>query len=145
MGARLSGASGHAGAAVQQNAEINVTPFVDIMLVLLIIFMVAAPMATVSVRLDLPPAEFPKQPVREPVNVTLQKDGGLYISGRETSLANLAADLCTALGGGACTEERLFVQAQPDASYEQFMTVMNELNAKGFHQVGLINEDFPAR
>ena len=56
MAAKLSGPGGGKGHTIEQNADINVTPFVDIMLVLLIIFMVAAPMATVSIRLDLPPA-----------------------------------------------------------------------------------------
>ncbi|MDO9078934.1 MAG: biopolymer transporter ExbD, partial [Brevundimonas sp.] len=56
MGSKLSGPGGQGGKTIEQNADINVTPFVDIMLVLLIIFMVAAPLATVSIRLDLPPA-----------------------------------------------------------------------------------------
>ena len=142
MGARLSGAARRDGQTIDQNAEINVTPFVDIMLVLLIIFMVAAPMATTAVKLDLPPADPRSTPAQEPVHITVQKDGGLYISGRETSLDGLAGDLCAALGGGRCTEERLFVRADPDVPYDRFMAVMNALNANGFRNVGLINEDF---
>ena len=65
MAAKLSGAGGDGGKTIEQNADINVTPFVDIMLVLLIIFMVAAPMATVSIRLDLPPAQPPVNPTQE--------------------------------------------------------------------------------
>ena len=141
MGTRLSGAAGQAGEAVKQNAEINVTPFVDIMLVLLIIFMVAAPMATVSMKLDLPPARDPTTPRKDPVYITVQESGSLFIAERPTSLATLPADVCAALGGGDCKDQRVFVRAEPNASDAQFMSVMNGLNANGFTQVGLLNED----
>ena len=97
-------------------ADINITPFIDILLVLMIIFMVAAPMATVSIRLDLPPAQppSPDKPEKEPVYITIQENGQLFISDKQTSIDNLAADVCTALGGGACQEERVFVRAQPE-------------------------------
>ena len=141
MGTRLSGAAGHTGHAIEQNAEINVTPFVDIMLVLLIIFMVAAPMATVSMKLDLPPPMEPDGPQKDPVYITVQESGSLFIAERPTSLATLPADVCAALGGGDCKDQRVFVRAEPNASYAQFMSVMNGLNANGFIQVGLLNED----
>lgn len=141
MGARLSGPAGQTGTAVEQNADINVTPFVDIMLVLLIIFMVAAPLATVSLKLDLPPPDFSDGPQRDPVYVSIQNDGALYIADKATSLETLDADVCAALGGGDCKAERVFVRAQPDVSYDRFMAVMNGLQADGFHQVGLLNED----
>ncbi|KQW78723.1 biopolymer transporter ExbD [Brevundimonas sp. Root1279] len=146
MGAKLSGPGGGKSHTISQNADINVTPFVDIMLVLLIIFMVAAPMATVSIRLDLPPAvpPPPDQVQKEPVNVFIQRGGEIFIKGTPTTLEGLAADVCAALGGGdpACKEERVFVQANQDVTYNQFMEVMNELQAKGFYKVGLINEEF---
>ena len=141
MGTRLSGPAGQAGEAVKQNADINVTPFVDIMLVLLIIFMVAAPMATVSMKLDLPPARDPTTPRKDPVYITVQESGSLFIAERPTSLATLPVDVCAALGGGDCKDQRVFVRAEPNASYAQFMSVMNGLNANGFTQVGLLNED----
>ena len=124
-------------------AEINVTPLVDIMLVLLIIFMVAAPMATVSIRLDLPPAVPPPPgtPEKDPVYITLQETGSIFIADKQTSLEGLTADVCEALGGGACKEERVFVRADPEVTYNQFMDVMNELQSKGFFKVGLLNED----
>ena len=140
MGARLSGAGGESH-AIEQNADINVTPFVDIMLVLLIIFMVAAPMATVSMKLDLPPAQEPKTVQKEPVYITVQESGSLFIGARQTSLSTLSADVCAALGGGACREQRVFVRAEPDVPYERFMAVMNGLYGSGFTQVGLLNED----
>ena len=141
MGARLSGPAGSGAATIDQNADINVTPFVDIMLVLLIIFMVAAPMATVSLKMDLPPPLF-DGPQRDPVYVTIQNDGSLFIRDTATSLETLARDACAAVGGGArCFEERVFIRAQPEVSYDRFMAVMNGLKAGGFGQVGLLNED----
>ena len=141
MGAKLGGASD--GKTIDQNSDINVTPFVDIMLVLLIIFMVASPMATVSIKLDLPPAQppSPTDEKKDPVYISIQESGQLYIAENETTLAALAGDVCTALGGGACKEERVFVRAQPEVKYAQFMDVMNEMQKNGFFKVGLLNED----
>ncbi|WP_168047171.1 ExbD/TolR family protein [Brevundimonas alba] len=141
MGSKLSGADGGAGQTIEQNADINVTPFVDIMLVLLIIFMVAAPMATVSMKLDLPPPKAPDTPQKEPVYITVQESGSIYIADRQSSLASLSADVCAALGGGPCREQRVFVRAEPEVPYERFMAVMNGLYGSGFTQVGLLNED----
>jgi biopolymer transport protein ExbD len=145
MGGKLSGPGGQGGKTIEQNADINVTPFVDIMLVLLIIFMVAAPLATVSIRLDLPPATPPVNPEqeKEPVYITIQESGEIFIAERATSLATLIPDVCAALGGGnpGCKEERVFVRAQPEVKYDQFMEVMNALQAQGFYKVGLLNED----
>jgi biopolymer transport protein ExbD len=145
MGARLSsGGGGGSGKLAAQNADINVTPFVDIMLVLLIIFMVAAPMATVSIRLDLPPATPPADNAepKEPVYITIQESGSLFIAEQETTLAKLAGDVCAAQGAVAdCREERVFVRAQPEVKYNQFMEVMNTLQESGYFKVGLLNED----
>jgi len=143
MGAKLSGPGGQGGRTIEQNSEINVTPFVDIMLVLLIIFMVSAPLATVSIRLDLPPAVPPPPgtPQEEPVYISIQETGELFLGDQATSIATLPADVCTALGGGACKEERVFVRAQPEVKYSAFMEVMNTLQENGFFKVGLLNED----
>ncbi|QBX38156.1 biopolymer transporter ExbD [Brevundimonas sp. S30B] len=143
MGAKLSGPGGQGGKTVEQNSDINVTPFVDVMLVLLIIFMVAAPLATVSIRLDLPPATppAPDQEIEEPVYITIQESGQLFIAENETSLGALAADVCAALGSGNCRDERVFVRAQAEVQYNQFMEVMNTLQENGFFKVGLLNED----
>ena len=138
MGAKM----GNGG---DQNADINVTPFVDIMLVLLIIFMVAAPMATVSIKLDLPPAvpsNNPSEKPKEPVYVSIQDGGDLYIADAKTSLATLAADVCAAQAVATdCREERVFIRAQADVKYNQFMEVMNTLQENGMFKVGLLNED----
>jgi biopolymer transport protein ExbD len=140
MGAKLAGPTG--GKTVDQNSDINVTPFVDIMLVLLIIFMVAAPLATVSIRLDLPPPN-PSvvEDFEEPVYITIQESGSLFIASQQTTLETLPADVCAALGGGNCREERLFIRADAEVKYNSFMEVMNNLQENGFFKVGLLNED----
>ena len=145
MGAKLAGPGGQGGRTISQNADINVTPFVDIMLVLLIIFMVAAPLATVSIRLDLPPATppSPDDVQKEPVYISIQESGSIFIADQQTTIETLVPDVCAALGGGnpGCKEERVFVRAQPEVKYNQFMEVMNALQDQGFYKVGLLNED----
>ena len=144
MAAKLSGPGGGKAHTIEQNADINVTPFVDIMLVLLIIFMVAAPMATVSIRLDLPPAVPPPPgtPQKDPVYITIQETGSIFIATQQTTIEGLAADVCAALEVTTdCRQERVFVRADPEVTYNQFMEVMNELQARGFFKVGLLNED----
>ena len=140
MAGKLS--SGGGGKSMPVNSEPNVIPFIDIMLVLLIIFMVAAPMATVSLKLDLPPpvpGTIPEP--KEPVYVTIQTSGELFIADRLTTMETLPADVCAAVGGDHCRDQRIFVRAQPEVTYDRFMAVMNALQANGFLQVGLLNED----
>ena len=132
MAAKLSGPSGK-GAPVSQNAEINVTPFVDVMLVLLIIFMVSAPLATVSIKLDLPPPTF----------ISLALGGRIFVATgegvpAEVTLEGLDSELFTRLGA---RDERVMIRADADVPYNDFMTVMNDLQSRGWLQVGLINED----
>jgi biopolymer transport protein ExbD len=148
MGAKLGGAGGGSKYDLGQNSDINVTPFVDIMLVLLIIFMVAAPMATVSIALDLPPAvpPSPDDPKpKKPVFISIQKSGAIFIGDNQSSLANIPVDVPAAMQKegvtGNFTEERVFVRADADVEYEQFMAVLNVLQANGFYKIGLINED----
>ena len=146
MAAKIGGSGGDKH-TIEQTADINITPFIDILLVLMIIFMVAAPMATVSIRLDLPPAVPPPPgtPEKDPVYISIQEGGDLYIADKQTSLENLIADISdtmTAKGvTGNLMEERVFVRADADVSYEQFMAVLNVLQANGFYKIGLINED----
>jgi biopolymer transport protein ExbD len=129
-----------------QNSDINVTPFVDVMLVLLIIFMVAIPAATVSIKLDLPPA-IPPPPgtkVKEPILVNIERSG-LFIGETATSLDRLTADLSVVLAKEEPnippTEQRVYIRAERSVKYGDFMAVMNTLQGNGFYQVALINED----
>jgi biopolymer transport protein ExbD len=147
MASKLSGPGGQGGKTIQQNSDINVTPFVDIMLVLLIIFMVSAPLATVSIKLDLPPAtppplNAPKQP--DPTYISIQESGSIFIADKQTTIETLANDVCATVGnptGQGCQQERVFIRAQPEVKYNQFMEVMNDLQKNGFFKVGLLNED----
>ncbi|MDQ0466481.1 biopolymer transport protein ExbD [Caulobacter ginsengisoli] len=129
-----------------QNSDMNVTPFVDVMLVLLIIFMVTAPLATVSIQVDLPPAVPPDaNDHKKPVFISLQPGGHIFFGGKETSLAALPTDIPIGLlnngDTGPPTEQRIFIQSNPDVLYEQFMSVLNVLQGNGYFKVGLILEE----
>nr|MEA2797366.1 biopolymer transport protein ExbD [Phenylobacterium sp.] len=146
MGAKLGGGGG-GRFDLGQNSDINVTPFVDVMLVLLIIFMVAIPAATVSIKLDLPPA-IPPPPgtkVKEPILINIQAGGGLFIGEAPTSLATLPADLSRTLTADdptlPPTQQRVYIRADKQVRYGDFMQVMNNLQGNGFYQVALINEE----
>ena len=142
MGAKLGGGGG-GKFELGQNSDINVTPFVDVMLVLLIIFMVAIPAATVSIKLDLPPA-IPPPPgakVEEPTLITVQQGGKLFIGDQATSLDTLTQDLTRILDKPEPTEERVYIRADRTVRYGDFMAVMNTLQGNGFYQVALINEE----
>ena len=124
---------------IAHNGEINVTPFVDVMLVLLIIFMVAMPLATTDLNLDLPPAKASPVPV-EPTYVSLQPGGALFLGENPTSLATLGADLTAKLGKGA-TQQEIYVRADRGVRYGAFVAVVDQLRADGFRKVGLVNEE----
>ena len=140
MGMRLAGPAGGAY-SLNQNAEINVTPFVDVMLVLLIIFMVAIPVATVSVRVDLPPANYTDTAQAPPTYVSVQLDGSVWVGDRRSTLADLPADVARAIGGKAPREQRVYIRADKGVSYGDFMVVMNRLKADGFGKVALVSEE----
>ena len=141
MAAKLSGAGG-GKFNIEANHEINVTPFVDVMLVLLIIFMVAAPMATVSVKVELPPAVAPvsKSPPK-PVYITIQADGSLHIYDSPTDLDALGGDLRRLIGKRDPTKERIYIRADKLTLYGDFMGVMDKLQDNGFYSVALIGTD----
>jgi len=142
MGAKLSG-SGGGKYAVEANSEINVTPFVDVMLVLLIIFMVAAPLASVNVKVQLPPAvaKASTNPPK-PIYISIQPSGRLYIGDIPTDLADLGDNMRKQLGAKRNpTKERIYIRADKDVLYGDFMGVMNMLQDKGFYSVALVGED----
>src|SRR5690606_30004205 len=141
MGAKLSG-SGGGKYEVEANHEINVTPFVDVMLVLLIIFMVAAPMAAVTVQVALPPAVAEPSPnPPTPVYISIQPNGNIYIGDSPTDLASLGDDIRSAVGRRDPNRERIFLRADKDTLYGDFMGVMNMLQDNGFYSVALIGTD----
>ena len=121
-------------------AEINVTPFVDVMLVLLIIFMVAAPLLTVGVPVELPKTAAGALPVdqEEPLTVTITAEGSIQIQTTETQ----RDQLITRLRGIAAEREndRVFLRADGAVPYLQVMQVMGALNAGGFSNIGLVTD-----
>jgi biopolymer transport protein ExbD len=141
MGAKLAGSGGKY--QEEQNSEINVTPFVDVMLVLLIIFMVAAPMAAVSVKVALPPAVAKASPnPPKPIYISLQSNGRIFVQDNQTDLATLGDELRSALGARRNPQkERIFIRADKDVLYGDFMGVMNMLQDNGFYSVALVGED----
>ncbi|MEN5052045.1 MULTISPECIES: ExbD/TolR family protein [Brevundimonas] len=141
MAAKLSG-SGGGKYTVEANSEINVTPFVDIMLVLLIIFMVAAPLATVSVPVTLPRAVAPPaQNPPKPVFISIQNGGEVWIGDFRTSVGSLGDDLKVQIGTRDPEQERIFIRADQQTRYGDFMQVMNALQDNGFYSVALVGED----
>ncbi len=121
----------------QQNAEMNITPFVDVMLVLLIIFMVAAPLATVDVPVDLPSnAATPTPPPTNPLYISVQADGLLYVQEQSVALAELAEVVRGATGNRLDT--RLFLRGDQAVDYGTLMRVMNSLQKAGYSQISLV-------
>src|SRR5690606_24066923 len=110
------------------NAEINVTPFVDIMLVLLIIFMVASAVATPGVEVKLPIAlAAQSESPPKPMYISIQSDGRVFIGDGETSYDSLGADLIEQVGRRDPTKERIFIRADEQTRYGDFMQAMNSL------------------
>ena len=143
MAAKLSGGGGGSRYAVGQNAEMNVTPMVDVMLVLLIIFMVAAPLATVSIKLDLPPSSQTPPTVKPklPTVISLQASGAIFVGGVQTRMENLTGDVTRALAVANPTAETVYIRSDKEVKYNTFMTVLNSLQDGGFYKVSLITED----
>jgi len=124
----------------QPMAEINVTPFVDVMLVLLIIFMVAAPLMTVGVPVELPKTAAGALPgdQEEPLSVTLTLSGEVQIMTTTVSREELVPKLRAI--AAERSSDRVFLRADGGLPYEQVMKVMGALNAGGFSNVGLVTD-----
>lgn len=150
MGASLKPAGGggrrrgrrHGGAHTGAMSEINVTPFVDVMLVLLIIFMVAAPLLQVGVPIELPKTQGqqlqPDQKQSEPLAISVQKNGDVYIGETKVALEEVAAKLKAIAKNGA--NEQIYVRGDEGVSYGVVMKVMGRISAGGFTKVSLVTE-----
>ena len=127
----------HGEDALNEMHEINVTPFIDVMLVLLIIFMVAAPLATVDVPVDLPSSSAPpQQRPPKPVYLTLKADGSLALGDNPVSRDGLADVLASATNGDK--EERIFLRGDRAVPYGEVMGLMNDLRRAGYLKVALV-------
>jgi biopolymer transport protein TolR len=119
--------------------EINVTPFVDVMLVLLIIFMVTAPLLTSGVPLELPEAKGQQlQANKDPITISVQKDGRVYIQETQIQLNDIAAKLKAIAKGGY--DEPIFVRGDKGIDYGTVMRVMARIKQGGFNKVSLVTE-----
>ncbi len=146
MGVAFTGTSGsprrsgrRRRSSYQPMSEINVTPFVDVMLVLLIVFMVAAPLLTVGVPIELPETKAkPLQGDNEPLTVSLTPDGKLFLQDTEIELDTLAPKLIAIAKNGY--DERVFVRGDRNVGYGSVMKVMGVLNRAGFKRIGLVTD-----
>ena len=138
MGVRLD----HGEDAFEEVHEINVTPFIDVMLVLLIIFMVAAPLATVDTAVDLPASTAPPQErPPQPLYLTVKPDLTLTLGDDAVARETLGASLDQAAHGDK--DARIFLRADKAVSYGDLMEVMNLLRAAGFLKVALVGLEKP--
>jgi biopolymer transport protein TolR len=120
-------------------AEINVTPFVDVMLVLLIVFMVTAPLLTVGVPVNLPKTKAQAlSQEREPLSVTIRRDGRIYLQNVPIAEDDLVPRLQAIAQNGY--DERIFVRGDKSVDYGRVMEVMGLLNGAGFTHIGLVTD-----
>ncbi len=120
-------------------AEINVTPFVDVMLVLLIVFMVTAPLLTVGVPVDLPKTRAPALGQdREPLSITVRRDGTIFLQKEQVPQAALVDKLTAIASNGY--NQRIFVRRDDRANYGKVMEVMGLLASAGFTHIGLVTD-----
>lgn len=121
------------------NAEINVTPLVDVMLVLLIVFMVAAPLLSVGVPVELPKTDAKSLPSEsEPITITVDKDGTVFLQETEVSLDDIVTRLTAIAKNGY--EERIYLRGDNASDYGSVMKVMARVNAAGYSNLGLVTD-----
>ena len=134
---------GRRGGRRQPMAEINVTPLVDVMLVLLIIFMVTAPLLVAGVPVDLPDARAQSLPQdNTPIQISLDAQGQIFIDRLEVAPAALPAKLA-ALREARSDEARIYVRADRSLEYGRVMAVVGDVNAAGFRKVALVTDGAP--
>jgi biopolymer transport protein TolR len=122
-------------------SEINVTPMVDVMLVLLIIFMVSAPLLTVGVPIDLPQTQAKSlDQDKEPLTVSVKLDGGVFLQNSEIKVDELVPKLQAITQARGGLDERIYVRGDRKVDYGTVMRVMGRLSAAGFRRVALVTE-----
>jgi len=120
-------------------SDINVTPFVDVMLVLLIVFMVTAPLLTVGVPIELPKTDAKQMSEEsEPLTITLDKEGNIYIQEMEIPFSELGEKL-EAIGMGNY-DQKIYINGDKNINYEMLMKVMAKINLAGFTSIGLVTD-----
>lgn len=123
----------------KQMSEINVTPFVDVMLVLLVVFMVTAPLLTVGVPIDLPNSQANNLPENNtPLSITIDQDGDIYLQDEKVELNQLIARISVIFENRK--EDRIYVHGDQAVSYGRVMEVMGMLNGNGFSRVAMVTD-----
>jgi len=139
----VSGSSGGRGRRGRRAvmSEINVTPFVDVMLVLLIVFMVSAPLLTVGVPLDLPQSQAKSlEQDREPLTISVNLRGQIFLQNSEIAPEELVPKLKAITDARGGLDERVYVRGDKKVDYGTMMRVMGRLSAAGYHRVALVTE-----
>jgi biopolymer transport protein TolR len=122
-------------------SEINVTPMVDVMLVLLIIFMVSAPLLTVGVPIDLPQSQAKSlEQDKEPLTVSVNEKGQIFLQNSEIALDDLIPKMQAVADARGGTDARIYVRGDKKVDYGTMMKVMGRLSSAGFHRVALVTE-----
>ena len=122
-------------------SEINVTPMVDVMLVLLIIFMVSAPLLTVGVPIDLPQSQAKSlDQDKEPLTLSVNDKGAVFLQNAEIKIEDLIPKLTAVADARGGTEARVYVRGDKKVDYGTMMQVMGRLSSAGFHRVALVTE-----
>ncbi|MDP1730465.1 MAG: protein TolR [Devosia sp.] len=123
-------------------SDINVTPMVDVMLVLLIVFMVAAPLMTVGVPIDLPETQARQMNTEsKPITVSVTPDGRVFLADEAVALEELVTRVAAVAVNG--TDDRIYVRGDTTANYGAVMKVMGALSGAGYSKIGLITEQAP--
>ena len=137
MAVNLGNGTKRNGSRYRPMADINVTPFVDVMLVLLVVFMVTAPLLTVGVPVDLPKTDAQQiSTPEEPVVITIDASNRVYIQETEVPLENLAARLAAITGANPDT--KIYVRGDQSIAYGRIMEVMGSVSQAGFKKVSLL-------
>jgi biopolymer transport protein TolR len=130
------------GRRVKPMSDINVTPFVDVMLVLLIVFMVSAPLLTSGVPVDLPEAQAkPLAIEKEPITITVDNEGRVFLKEDEINVDDIVTRLAEVAPNGF--DERIYVRGDRTASYGAIMRVMGLINGAGYRHIGLVSVEEP--
>jgi len=140
VGGRAGGRNGRRRSRRSRlNADINVTPLVDVMLVLLIVFMVAAPLLSVGVPVELPKTDAKSLPSEsEPITITVDKDGTVFLQETEVTLDDIVVRLSAIAQNGY--DERIYLRGDNASDYGSVMKVMARVNAAGYSNLGLVTD-----
>jgi biopolymer transport protein TolR len=141
MSMSLQSARGRRGRRGGPIGDINVTPLVDVMLVLLIVFMVTAPLLTSGVPIDLPQTNAPEMKVEgtKPLTISVTPEGQVYLGEDQITLDTLLTSVAAA-AGEAGTQQRLYIRGDATADYGLIMQVMGDLSRAGYARIGLITQ-----